>query len=68
MVVRLLVLAAGFGLASAGGISIIAFLNYIPAGLSIVEFLIFLLQRSESALFILGCILITGSIYWPENS
>ncbi|MGY4689521.1 hypothetical protein [Salibacterium sp. K-3] len=68
MLVRLVVLTIGFGLASAGGISIIAFLNYIPAGLSISEYALFLLQRSESALFIIGLVLITGSIYWPENS
>ncbi|MFZ4450442.1 hypothetical protein [Salibacterium aidingense] len=68
MIVRLILLAIGFGLAAAGGISLIAYLNYIPAGLTILEYIMFIFQRSEAALLVLGLVLITGSIYWPEKS
>ncbi|RSL31028.1 hypothetical protein D7Z54_23060 [Salibacterium salarium] len=68
MIVRFVMLTIGFGLAAAGGISVIAYLNYIPAGLTIIEYILFIFQRSEGALLVLGLLLITGSIYWPEKS
>lgn len=52
----------GFGLAVAGGTVTITYLNLVPAGLSWIEFFIFIKSRVECYLFPLGVLLITLAI------
>ncbi|WP_240374846.1 hypothetical protein [Bacillus piscicola] len=67
MIARLIVWTVGFGLAAGGGVSLLAYLNYIPAGFSIPQYGAFILERLELYVLAIGLLLITGSIYWPEK-
>ncbi|SDI00446.1 hypothetical protein SAMN05192534_1188 [Alteribacillus persepolensis] len=67
MFARIFMMMVGFGLAAAGGISLIAYMNYIPAGLTMVEYLQFIVKSTEAMVFAAGLLLIVGSIYWPEK-
>ncbi|WP_249870122.1 hypothetical protein [Oceanobacillus saliphilus] len=51
----------GFGLAVTGGVTIIAYMNFLPAGLSWHDYFIFISGRLECYFFPLG-ILIMGAI------
>ena len=53
----------GFGISVAGGISMIAYLNLFATGMSIMEFVKFLVSRPESYLLPIGILLVAGSIY-----
>lgn len=53
----------GFGISVAGGISTIAYLNLFATGLSIIEFVTFLITRPEFYLLPIGMLLVAGSIY-----
>lgn len=68
MVARLFMMIIGFGLAAGGGISLIAYMNYIPAGLTLLDYLAFIFQRTEGVVFAAGLFMIAGSIYWPEKN
>ncbi|MBU9721796.1 hypothetical protein [Bacillus alkalicola] len=65
MLFRFFILFIGFGLAVAGGISIVAYLNLLTVGYSVIDYIIFLSSRVEFYLFLLGIILIWGMIYLP---
>lgn len=54
----------GFGLAIAGGVSIIAYLNFLPAGVSWLEYFLFIRTRLECYFFPLGLLLIFISIQY----
>ncbi|WP_331456869.1 hypothetical protein [Bacillus sp. CHD6a] len=58
----------GFGFSVVGGISTIAYLNLFATGLSLMEFLMFLLTRPEFYLLPIGMILITISIFISGTS
>jgi len=58
----ILLFLIGFGLAIAGGVSIIAYLNFLPAGISWVEYFLFIKTRLECYFFPLGLLLIFISI------
>lgn len=47
----------GFGFAVSGGVSIILYLNFIPAGLSFIDYLLIIQSKVDSYLFLLGIIL-----------
>lgn len=49
----------GFGLAIAGGVTLIAYLNFLPAGITWVEYFIFIRGRIEVYLLPIGIIIIT---------
>ncbi|MFB5661393.1 hypothetical protein [Alteribacillus sp. HJP-4] len=66
MMARLCVIAIGFGLAAGGGMSLIAYLNYIPAGWSAADYLLFIVKRPESAVLLIGIVFVSAAIYWPE--
>ncbi|HHY72471.1 MAG TPA: hypothetical protein GX497_04440 [Bacillus bacterium] len=65
MIFRLFIFLIGFGLAVAGGVSIIAYLNVIPIGLSYFDYFKFISKKIECHLFIIGILFITLSIYLP---
>ncbi|MFC4386847.1 hypothetical protein ACFOZ1_03390 [Gracilibacillus marinus] len=47
----------GFGFAISGGVSIILYLNFIPAGLPFADYLSVIQTRMECYFFIIGIIL-----------
>ncbi|WP_186576639.1 hypothetical protein [Aquibacillus kalidii] len=57
--IYVLIFLIGFGLAVSGGVSIILYLNFIPAGLSLVDYFVFVQGQFECYLLIAG-ILIMG--------
>ncbi|GGM24968.1 hypothetical protein GCM10011351_08300 [Paraliobacillus quinghaiensis] len=52
----------GFGLAVSGGVTIILYINLVPAGLSWLEYLQFISSRSECYLFLIGIVIIFFTI------
>ncbi|MDY0406179.1 hypothetical protein P5G51_012965 [Virgibacillus sp. 179-BFC.A HS] len=52
----------GFGLAVSGGVTIIAYMNFLPAGVSWMEYLLFIGTRVECYLLPIGLILMALSI------
>lgn len=67
MIFRFFLLLIGFGLTVMGGISIIAYLNLITAGYTIIYYFQFIIQRIEFHLFIIGFIFIFLSLYIPAG-
>ncbi|OZU90633.1 hypothetical protein CIL03_05710 [Virgibacillus indicus] len=58
----------GFGLAVAGGVSLIAYMNFLPAGLGWVEYFIFIKGRIECYFLPAGILLMAFVIYrYPNN-
>ncbi|WP_347230869.1 hypothetical protein [Bacillus sp. LL01] len=58
---------SGFGIAVAGGISVLAYLNLFATGMSIIEFITFVFSRPECYLLPIGMLLVTYSIYLTGN-
>lgn len=65
MLTRFFILMTGFGLAVAGGVTIIAFMNLIAAGHGLSEFILFIISRPAFYLFLIGMAMIWGSVYMP---
>ncbi|ADU31165.1 hypothetical protein [Evansella cellulosilytica] len=65
MITRFIFLFIGFGLAVAGGISLVAYLNLLTVGYTIKDYALFLLGRIEFYIFLLGLLLVWGMIYLP---
>jgi len=53
----------GFGLAVAGGVTIIAYMNFLPAGISWIEYFMFIRMRIECYFLPVGLILIFIAIH-----
>ncbi|WP_053220367.1 hypothetical protein [Virgibacillus senegalensis] len=53
----------GFGLAVSGGVTLILYLNFIPAGLSWIDYFLFAVGRLECYFLPLGLLLIIIAIY-----
>lgn len=52
----------GFGFTVAGSVTMILYLNLIPAGLTWMEYFKFILSRSECYLVLIGIIIISVTI------
>ncbi|ART75798.1 hypothetical protein ACQCU1_08840 [Sutcliffiella horikoshii] len=65
--VKGILFVTGFGISVVGGISIVAYMNLFATGLSLMEFLFFLLSRPECYLLPIGMILVAFSIYLSGN-
>ncbi|MDG5789145.1 hypothetical protein QA612_16935 [Evansella sp. AB-P1] len=65
MIVRVTMLFIGFGLAVIGGVSIVAYLNLLTVGYTLLDYLQFLIGRIEFYVFLLGLFIIWGIIYFP---
>ncbi|MBB5174832.1 hypothetical protein HNQ41_003055 [Texcoconibacillus texcoconensis] len=65
MVFRIFFLLLGFGFSVSGGISLVAYLNLLTAGYSIIDYFMFITVRIETIFFIIGIFLIWTSIYFP---
>ncbi|PAV29202.1 hypothetical protein CIL05_12455 [Virgibacillus profundi] len=57
----------GFGLAVAGGVTIIAYMNFLPAGIGWVDYFIFIKGRIECYFLPAGIILMAFVIYHYPN-
>ena len=58
----------GFGLAVSGGVTIIAYMNFLPAGITWVEYFIFIQGRIECYFLPIGFILMAIAIYrFPDH-
>lgn len=52
----------GFGLAVSGGVTIIAYMNFLPAGISWLEYFIFIRGRIECYFLPIGIIMVIIAI------
>ncbi|SER86696.1 hypothetical protein SAMN04487944_111117 [Gracilibacillus ureilyticus] len=52
----------GFGFAISGGMSIILYLNFIPAGLSFIDYLSIIQSKMECYFFIVGLVMMGISL------
>lgn len=68
MMFRIFLYIIGFGIAVAGGISTVAYLNYLTIGHTYMDYLLFISTRVECYLLPVGIILIWLSIYYPPWS
>lgn len=58
----------GFGLAVSGGVTIIAYLNFLPAGISWADYFLFISGRIECYFFPIGILLMGYVIMrFPNN-
>ncbi|HIV75206.1 MAG TPA: hypothetical protein H9895_09030 [Candidatus Pseudogracilibacillus intestinigallinarum] len=53
----------GFGLAISGGITVIAYMNFLPAGITWYEYVHFISRRMECYFFPLGVIIVSITIH-----
>ncbi|MGN8644607.1 hypothetical protein ACTNEO_00800 [Gracilibacillus sp. HCP3S3_G5_1] len=60
--IYVLLFLIGFGLAISGGVSIILYLNFIPAGLSLLDYLAIVQTKIECYFFFLGLIIMGISV------
>lgn len=66
---HLFLLLIGFGFAIAGGVTLIAYLNFLPAGITWIEYFIFIRGRVEVYLLPIGMLMIMICILrFPSNS
>ncbi|WP_404459488.1 hypothetical protein [Oceanobacillus kapialis] len=58
----------GFGLSVTGGVTIIAYLNFLPAGITWVEYFIFIAGRVECYFLPLGIVIMGLVVFsYPNN-
>ncbi|WP_067730674.1 hypothetical protein [Oceanobacillus damuensis] len=57
----------GFGLAVTGGVTIIAYMNFLPAGLSWNDYFIFISGRMECYFLPLGILIMSTILYRYQN-
>lgn len=57
----------GFGLAVTGGITIIAYMNFLPAGLSWSDYFIFISSRIECYFLLIGLAIMAFVLYRYPN-
>ena len=53
----------GFGMAVAGGVTLIAYTNFLPAGISWLEYFVFIQSRIECYFLPIGILLMAFVIY-----
>ncbi|MCM3741101.1 hypothetical protein M3210_12555 [Oceanobacillus luteolus] len=59
----------GFGLTVTGGVTIIAYMNFLPAGITWVEYFSFISTRIECYFFFIGILIMLVVLYcYPNNS
>lgn len=63
----MLLFLIGFGLAVSGGVSLIAYLNLLPAGVSWLEYYLFIRSRIECYFLPIGLILMVIIIFRYPN-
>lgn len=65
---NILLFLIGFGLAVSGGVTIIAYMNFLPAGITWTEYFLFIKNRIECYLLPIGFICMALAIYrFPDH-
>ena len=65
----ILLFLIGFGLCVSGGVTLIAYTNFLPAGISWAEYGLFISGRIECYFFPLGLLLMTIAVLlYPDES
>lgn len=65
----LFIFLMGFGFAVSGGVTMIAYLNFLPAGFEWIDYLFFIRDRPECYLFPVGVVMISIAILlFPNES
>lgn len=67
MVFRAFIFFIGFGLTVAGGVSLIGYLNLLTIGKDFHEYIHFIIKKPECYLFLLGIVLIVGTLLLPNK-
>lgn len=62
VMVYILVFLIGFGFSVSGGVSMILYLNFIPAGLTIVDYVVILQSKIECYFLLVGIVLMGLSL------
>ncbi|HLR63468.1 MAG TPA: hypothetical protein VK097_13720 [Lentibacillus sp.] len=58
----------GFGLAVSGGVSIIAYMNFLPVGVSWADYIIFIAGRPECYFLPIGVLVMSIALFrYPNN-
>ncbi|MFC2949927.1 hypothetical protein [Virgibacillus sediminis] len=57
----------GFGLAVSGGVTLIAYMNFLPAGLTWMDYFMFVKDRMETYLLPIGLLIMSLIIYRFPN-
>ena len=65
MAIRIGFLTLGFFMSLIGGIYIITYLNLMTVGYNFLEYVNFIIRRTECIIFMIGMILMLLSIYLP---
>jgi hypothetical protein len=65
--VRIFIMFVGFGFAVAGGVSLLAYLNILTLGYEFSYYMHFIATRPELYLFIIGVIMVIGSLAIPDR-
>ncbi|SHM42279.1 hypothetical protein SAMN05216179_0107 [Gracilibacillus kekensis] len=60
--IYVLIFLVGFGLSISGGISIILYLNFIPAGITILDYLAIIQTKIECYFFLIGIVIMGISV------
>ncbi len=63
----LLLFLIGFGLAVSGGVTIIAYMNFLPAGISWIEYFMFIQGRMECYFLPIGFLIMLFAIHRFPN-
>lgn len=63
MLYRTILYFSGLGIAGAGGINIVAYLNVMAMGKGFGDYLLYILKRPECYLFPVGLVIITYAIF-----
>lgn len=58
----------GFGLAVTGGVTTIAYMNFLPAGITWIDFFIFIKSRPECYFLPVGLLLMAIALYRYPNT
>ncbi|SFD38609.1 hypothetical protein SAMN05216238_10193 [Lentibacillus persicus] len=68
MLVFIFIFLVGFGLAVSGGVTIIAYMNFLPVGVSWGDYFVFIAGRPECYLFPIGVFLMAIALFqYPNN-
>ncbi|HLR61721.1 MAG TPA: hypothetical protein VK097_04690 [Lentibacillus sp.] len=64
----LILFLIGFGLAVSGGVTIIAYMNFLPVGISWTDYFIFIAGRPECYFLPIGILLMSLALFrYPNN-
>ncbi|GGJ95308.1 hypothetical protein GCM10007063_17290 [Lentibacillus kapialis] len=66
--VLLFLFLVGFGFAVTGGVSIIAYMNFLPVGVSWTDYIVFIVGRPECYFLPIGVLLMSIALFrYPNN-